>query len=253
MPRVSALCLLLPVLLGFDGERARQQLEEVFHNLYGVDVLAGVELVVEDSGTESWIRFAYGRKRSGMETRTLLYMAGVGRDAERALLFQRPGERDRIFVSDGKRGRVRSVSAREYEWGLFGSDFAYEDFRTQRADDYRIEVLGLDRVGDEPCRVLRLRPLQGPYAQLVVWLSVERPVLVRADYFDRKGLWKRYRVDLAELEDHLGWWVPMRDEMLDLRRGRRTSRRIRNILVEAAVPDAMFTTTQLSRLRLPSF
>ena len=253
MRRTAVLLLLLPFATGFEGPEAREALDRAFHNLYGVSVLAGVELTIDDRGAQSWVKFAYGRKSDGRETRTLIYLSDAGREGSRALLFQKPGQRDRIFISDGKRGRVRVASAGQYAWPLFGSDFAYEDIRAKRADEYRIEVLGVDRIQGEPCRALRLRPLRGPYETLVVWLSTERPVILRIDYFDRKGLWKRYRADVEEIAQHFEWWVPMRDEMLDLRTGRRTRRHVRNIMVDAAVPDSLFTTTQLARGRLPSF
>jgi hypothetical protein len=245
--------LCLPWLLGFDGARAREALDLAYHNLYGADVLAGVELSIEDGTSRSWVSFAYGRKQSGKETRTLLYLADGGRDAPRALLFQRPGKADRIFVSDGPHGRIRPLSPGRRGWPLFGSEFSYEDFRTQHADQFRIEVLGPDRLDGEPCRVLRLRPSSGPYRMLLVWLSTERPVIVRTDYFDAKGLWKRYRARVDRIVPNFEWWVTMEDEMRNLRTGRRTVRRIRNILVDTEVPDEMFTTTQLARGRLPSF
>ncbi len=248
-----SLALLVPVLLGFDGAKAREALDVAFHNLYGADVLAGVELAVEDGASISSIRYAYGRKHKGTETWTLLYIADGTRDAARALLLQHPGRPDRIFVSEGSRGRVRPISPGERGWPLFGSDFAYEDFRAQYADDYRIEVLGQDAIDGESCRVLRLRPLSGPYEKLIAWLSLERPVFLRIDYFDRKGLWKRYRADVDLIAQYFEWWVPMEDRMLDLRTGRRTTRRIRNILIDTPVPDDMFTTTRLARGRLPSF
>src|SRR5262245_29633900 len=157
MRRLLPLALLLPFALGFDGEHARQALDSAFHNLYGADVLAGVELVVEDSGRREDIAYALGRKHNGSEVRTLIYSADDGRDGVRALLFQRPGERDRVFVAEGSLGRVRAISAERSAAPLFGSDFAYEDVRAKRADDFAIEVLGTDTVEGEPCRVLRLR------------------------------------------------------------------------------------------------
>jgi hypothetical protein len=253
MRRLSALLVLVPWLVGFDGERAREALDLALHNLYGVDVLAAVELSVEDGPARSDVAFAYGRKRKGDETRTLLYLTPAGRDAPRALLFQTPGRDDRVFVTDGSHGRVRPMAAGQHDWPLFGTDFSYEDFRTHTADDYRIEVLGQDRVDGEPCRVLRLRPLEGPYTMLLAWLSTRRPVIVRVDYFDRKGLWKRYLTRVDKIVQQFDWWVPMQDEMLDLRSGRRTQRRIRNLMLDTEVPEEMFTTTQLSRGRLPSF
>ena len=83
--------------------------------------------------------------------------------------------------------------------------------------------------------------------------ATERPIMLRTDYFDRKGLWKRYRLKPSDVERRFEWWVPMRDEMIDLRSGRRTVRRIRNLLIDAAVPDELFTITQLARGRMPSF
>jgi hypothetical protein len=88
---------------------------------------------------------------------------------------------------------------------------------------------------------------------MLAWLSAERPVLLRIDYFDAAGLWKRYRVDPRALSDELGWWIAMRDEMSDLRSGSITRRTIRNLVVDAEVPDEIFSVTHLARGRLPKF
>lgn len=251
--RLAVVCLALPCLCAFDGSHAREALDRAFHNLYGADILAGVEMTVRGPRKSSGVRFAFGRKQSGGETRTLVYSASGGRSATRALLFQRPGERDRIFVSDGPHGQVRPMSAGRRGWPLFGTDFSYEDFRAKRADDFRIEVLGSEEVEGEPCRVLRLRPFAGPYTMVLVWLSTSRPVILRSDYFDDRGLWKRLSVPADKVSLQFGWWVPMEDEMLDLRSGSRTLRRIRNLLIDTAVPDELFTTTRLARGRMPKF
>jgi len=248
-----ALLLLLPLLLGFDGSHAREALDLAFHNLYGSDILAGVELAIEAPQGASSVQFAFGRKRSGDETRMLVYSTDGSREAPRALLFQRPDGKDRIFISDGPHGAVRPMSAGKRAWSLFGSDFAYEDLRAQTADDYRIEVLGADEIDGEPCRVLRLRPFHGPYSSILIWLSSSRPVIVRADYFDTRGLWKRYTAEVEHIARHFEWWIPMEDRMMDLRTGSKTVRKIRNILVDLEVPDDLFTTTRLSRGRLPMF
>jgi hypothetical protein len=240
--------------VGFEAPKGREALEAALHNLYAPAVLAAVELEIEGGQSgRGWVEFAYGRKQSDGETKTLVYTPSSGRGTPAALLFQRPGERDRIFVTDGQYGQVRPLSAGEYDWPLFGSDFNYDDFRTHEADEYRIEVLGPDTIQGESCRVLRLRPLKGPYRILVVWLSTERPVIVRTDYFDAQGLWKRRTLRVDRIERNFEWWVPMEDEMLDLRLGRRTVRRVRNILVDIEVPDEVFTITQMVRGRLPTF
>ncbi len=252
--RSWALLFLAPLLLAFDGSNGRKALDLAFHNLYGVDLLAAVELVVDGDGRPPVsLGFAYGRKHKGDEIRTLMFRSKGGRDSDRTLLFQRPGRGDRMFVSEGLHGKVQAVSTGSGSWSLFGSDFAYDDFRAHTSDEYRIEVLGPDVVDGEPTQVLRLRPIDGPYEMMLTWLSTARPVIVRVDYFDRKGLWKRYRVDLKKIRRHFDWWVPMADEMRDLRSGSRTTRVVRNIMVDLAVPDEIFTLAQLSRGRMPSF
>ena len=77
--------------------------------------------------------------------------------------------------------------------------------------------------------------------------------MLRTDYFDEQGLWKRYRARPEDIERNFDWWVPMQDEMIDLRSGRHTVRQVRNILIGTDVPDDAFTLTQLARGRLPSF
>lgn len=258
MRRNTPLFLLLvglfPFLTGFDGPEAREALDTVFRNLYSPDMLVAVELRIDEGQPDAeGVTFAYGRKNKGGETRTLVYTGDGSRDASRLLLFQRPGAQDRAFASEGTRGQVRAVSVGRHKGSLFGSDFNYADFRAHSAAEYRIEVLGEDRIGGEPCRVLRLRPIEGPYTMLLAWVSQERPVMLRTDYFDEQGLWKRYRARPEDIERNFDWWVPMQDEMIDLRSGRHTVRQVRNILIGTDVPDDAFTLTQLARGRLPSF
>jgi len=254
MRKLCGFLLLCPFLFGFDVSRGREALDLAFENLYGAELLVGIELTLkENEQSISKTRFAMGRKHDGDEVRTLLYTGDGSHSAPRALLFQEPGKRDRIFVSDGSRGEVRPLSAGNHTWPMFGSDFSYEDFRRHRADEYRIEVLGTDKIDGEDCRVLRLRPTKGPYTVQLAWLSTSRPVLLRMDYFDEMGLWKRYRARPDDVEQNSEYWVPMRDEMLDLRTGRRTVREIRNLLIDVEVPDQIFTLTQLARGRMPSF
>jgi hypothetical protein len=255
--RLLSLCALVPLLcasnaLAFDGPDARDALDLVFRNLYQPDVLAAVELRIDQGlPDEEAVTFAYGRKSKGGETRTLVYTGDGKRDSARVLLFQKPGEQDRAFTSDGTRGQVRPVSMGRYRASLFGSDFNYADFRAHSASEFSIEVLGRDKIDGEACRVLRLRPTNGPYKMILAWLSEDRPVMLRADYFDESGLWKRYTAD--KIERSFEWWIPMEDEMLDLRTGRHTIRKVRNILVGAEVPDEAFTLTQLARGRVPAF
>ncbi len=254
MLRRWGLVPLLPLLVGADSPNAREALEAALHNLYAPDVLAAVELEIHDGQTgQSWIRFALSRKQTERETKTLVYTSARRRQARSVLLLQRRGQRDRIFVVEGKHGQVRPLSGGDYGWSFFGSDFSYEDFRTHSAQEYGIEVLGSDTIQGEPCRVLRLRPLDGPYRVQLVWLSTRRPVIVRTDYFDAQGFWKRRVARVDRIERNFDWWVTMEEEMIDLRAGRRTVRRIRNILLDVEVPDEIFSLSQLTRGRLPSF
>ena len=161
--RTLLLLPLLPVLLGLDDSPAERALDRAFHNLYAPDQLAGVELEILPNAREQlFVEFAYGRKMTDGGTRTLVYSTDGGRSAARVLLFQDPGKPDRIFVTEGRNGKVQPQGARSRGLRLYGSDFSYEDFRARRAEDYRVEELGRDRIDGEPCRVLRLWPHARP-------------------------------------------------------------------------------------------
>src|SRR5512134_3032850 len=109
--QILPILLLVPFLVGFDGPEAREVLDTVFRNLYDPDMLVAVELRIDEGQPDAeGVSFAYGRKNKGGETRTLVYTGDGSRDASRVLLFQKPGEQDRAFMSEGKRGQVRAVS-----------------------------------------------------------------------------------------------------------------------------------------------
>lgn len=252
--QAGGFALLWALALGLREGDPREALEAAFHNLYAPAMLAGVELEIDDEEAgKSRVAFGYSRKRVDGVTKTLVYLANGRRPSPGALLLQGPGQEDRIFVTDGRYGHVRPMSARDPRWTLFSSDFSYEDLRAHEAGEYAIEALGTETLQGEPCEVLRLRPRAGPYRMLLMWLSTRRPVIVRTDLFDAEGLWKRHVVRMDRVVRSFEWWVPLEEEMLDLRSGRRTVRRIRNLLVDVELPDEVFTLTVLARGHLPSF
>lgn len=254
MRRSWGLALLLPWLVGFGARDPRAALEAVYHNLYAPGVFAGIELEIHDPEHGlSRVAFGYGRKRAGAETKTFVYVSDVRRPFWGALVLQKSGVRDLIYVAEGRYGQARPLAGGGREWSLFGSDFNYEDFRSHQVDEYQVRSLGADAFKGEPCQVLLLRPRSGPYRMLLVWVSTRRPVILRTDLFDEHGLWKRRTARPERIIQSFEWWVPMEEEMVDLRTGRRSIRRIRNLLVDVEVPDEIFTLTRLERGQLPSF
>ena len=87
--RLRVLSLVLafaPFLVGFDGPEARDALDAALRNLYQPDMLVAVELRIDEGlPDEEGVSFAYGRKTTGDETRTLVYNGDGKRESPRVL------------------------------------------------------------------------------------------------------------------------------------------------------------------------
>ena len=104
------------------------------------------------------------------------------------LNHHRPGDDDQWLYLPAL-GRVKRISARRKASSFLGTQFTYEDLGGRDPDEYRYRRLRQDRQDGETVDVVEAIPRDkhSGYSRIVSWVSVERPVILRAEYFDRHG------------------------------------------------------------------
>jgi hypothetical protein len=112
-----------------------------------------------------------------------------------------------LYLPAGQR-RVLTVSPDNYDEGLLGSDFTYNDLRMQLPlEGYEYELAGQTSLLDQHCWVVVARPITPDASQAVAWkaarfyLASSSPFLLGADYYDEAGeqqALKRMRVESIE-------------------------------------------------------
>ena len=193
------------------------------------------------------------------------YSKDYGKDRKTAMIFREPADiKGTIFLSweyDAlgrdddkwlympamkKDRRISGTSRNEY---FMGSDFTYDDMGRRHPDKDRYTVLGEETYKNHTCWKIECWPLkEETYARRVVWISKEALLLVKADYFDKDGLLKRY--EALELRKQDGFWSVYSAVMDNVSRGHKTLLETESLRYDLGLQDSLFTVTAMQRGRL---
>lgn len=145
---------------------------------------------------------------------------------------------------------VRRIAAREKGGSFMGSDFTYEDVGGGfLLDDYNATLLGTEEYEGHYCYVLKLLPKNPEdvsYSKLMVWVEKENFYLIKVEYYDKHGNLLRV-LSSSEFEKIDELWIPKRMEMQNKKEGGKTIIVLKEIEVNPAIPNRIFTTRQLER------
>lgn len=138
-----------------------------------------------------------------------------------------PNMQVHLFLPAGER-RVLEVAPDNFEEGLLGSDFTYNDLRMQfPSQDFNYLVVGESVLGSEPVWVVEAKPSSPKAQQITSWVLARLyfakrfDFLMGADYYassinqkDEPGLNKQMRVESLEQID--GVWTATKMVMFGL-------------------------------------
>ena len=134
-------------------------------------------------------------------------------------------------------GRVKRIAASGKTGTFAGTEFTYEDLGGRDLDEYEHRLVREETIEGEAADVVESIPRdeESGYSRILSWVSRERRVILRAEYYDRRGaLLKRSTASQFEKAD--GVWRFKRVVMENLRTGRSTE-----MIVEERDPEAGLT------------
>lgn len=179
-------------------------------------------------------------------------------DAHRVLKFTAPadiagsgflriddGTVDETLVYLPALDRVRRVAGGQRGESFFGSDFAYEDVEGIDPDDYTYELL---RIDEGPRYVIEATPTEASgstYDRLVLEVPEATLIPERVVYYRGGEAIKELTVrDVQQVGNYL---IGMERRMETLERGSVTVIRQRDVTLDGALPDEVFTERFLRR------
>ncbi len=151
---------------------------------------AEVAMILRDRGGRSVtrdVRMAF-LDPEGSETRSLIRFNSPPDVRGTAFLtHQKEGDDDQWLYLPAL-DRVKRIAANKRSGNFVGTEFTYEDLGGRRVADYTHRFLREESLDGETVDVVESRPTSSHsgYSRIVSWVSRERAVLMKAEYYDRK-------------------------------------------------------------------
>ena len=239
---------------------ARQILQAAFDNLYEVNTISRLDLVIRDrSGQERLRTFHTVNKIIDDRLHSIgrliapEYLRGMT-----VMVIEGDGQRHDAFVYLPSLGRVRRVTTAQRGDAFLGSDLTYEDFERQYVEDYELGFVAAKTIGDEPCHVIRGHPRRRfNYEHVDFFVARSDAAILESRYYKR-GAETPYRMiasPRASMTNGGGHVLPRRIEVRNLMRGTTTEVVIHEIAINPEIDDRIFsavTLEQKSDLPLPT-
>ncbi|HBE03417.1 MAG TPA: outer membrane lipoprotein-sorting protein [Spirochaetia bacterium] len=147
-------------------------------------------------------------------------------------------------------GKVRRIASSAKTGSFMGSDFTYEDMETKKIDNYTYMLLRSEMIDDKDCYVIETTPKQdvtSDYSKSTVWIDKTSFYPVRSELYHKSG--KLKKVMHASIKKHGQYWLPEKITMKDARTQHTTVMISENIIVDTELSDALFKTTEMTRIR----
>ncbi len=232
----------------------REILRAAFDNYYGCDTRAEVEFVIRTrQGAERHrvleiaAKHIDGRRRGLARVTSPPYLRGM------SFLTIENGDRSRDgFVYLPSQRRVRRVTTAQSGDAFLGSDLTHEDIQRRRVEDFEVEFLPPERIGDERAHVILARPrVRTAYDRLHILTAAADAALLGVRYFkrDSDAPYRVIRMPRVAMQAKGGHVLPTRIEVESLDRGSKTEVTFRDLEVNPDLNASAFEPSWLERDR----
>lgn len=238
-----------------DSSRAREIFEEVERrqDLVRTEIsLQDMKITDRRGRTRTRVMKTWSRRDADTEERDqLIVFTDPGSVRGSAFLtLNRDGQDLQKLYLPGV-GRIQTIQTDQSGDSFMGSDFTYEDFSAQQADDYRFLTLEeIDLGGLRFWRIVaeKTDPAKGDRHQsLRFYVEKETYAIHRVDYLSAAGVEVRQLTSEAFKNLTGNLWSPTKMTMQDLERGSQTTIEWKERELNPAIEDWRFTERGLER------
>ncbi|UCD57806.1 MAG: outer membrane lipoprotein-sorting protein [Candidatus Hydrogenedentota bacterium] len=149
--------------------------------------------------------------------------------------------------------KVRRISASDQTDNFMGTDFTYEDIRSEKLDEHRYNLIGSEVIDGHDCYLIEALPAtekqkkESGYSRRELWVRKDIFLRVQAKYYDKKGEYVKIgsRRDIVEAVPNI--YRPNYMEMKNLKTGHTTQLRFDERRINSGIDDNVFTERTLKR------
>ena len=233
----------------------------------GRDVMVMEDERPDGDDRTSVLKMTLINKRGGKRVREVSsYSKDYGKDTKSVMVFDRPADvKGTAFLSweydDPEREddkwlympamkKVRRISGASKNEYFMGSDFTYDDMGDRNVDEDTHKLLGEEEVDGHPCWKIESIPVDPDdmYTRKVIWVSKEAHMALKAEYYDKDGLLKVYRV--LDFGKEGGFWTSRHSEMENVVRKHKTVMEFSAMQYDTGIDDGFFKVSTIQRGRV---
>lgn len=162
--------------------------------------------------------------------------------------YNEPGKSDDQWIYLPALKRVKRISSEGRGDSFMGSDFTYDDMGDRHPSEDEHKLIGRETLDGEDCWVVESVPkdLKDLYSRTVTWVSKEKSVGVKRDYYDKRGaLLKTLRI--TRIESISGVWVITRAEMSNIQRKTATRIEFSDVVINSGIIEDAFSERVMTR------
>lgn len=136
---------------------------------------------------------------------------------------------------------------------FMGTDFAFEDLRSENPAVHRYALLGSETLDGQPCHVIEAVPAtdrqaaDSGYSKRKLWVRQDNHYVVKREYYDRKGRLEKIQWDRKLVQVKGALWRADEVEMRDVEAGSRTLILVESRALDRGMKDSFFTEAELAR------
>lgn len=240
--------------LAQDTPKAREIVRKATRDHRAKDERAKTEVVVVTKGRRNKKRVAsFMTLSEGENDRLLIRFLEPAAVRGLSLLTIERGEREdqHLYVPAIKKTKRIASSGKGNRFA--GTDFTYEDLRTEPLGRNDYKLLGAEEIKGKACWKIEAKPKEGwsteetAYGKRVLWIRKDHTLIVRVDYFDKsskKVVKRRTNMDFSQVK---GKWRSRLALMVDLTRNSQTALRVLERKLDSGLSKGLFTPAALSR------
>jgi outer membrane lipoprotein-sorting protein len=149
--------------------------------------------------------------------------------------------------------KVRRISSSDQGDSFMGTDYTYEDIRSEKLEDHNYKLIGSEVVDGQDCYQVEALPAteeqkkDSGYSKRILWVRKDIFLIVQVKYFDKKGEHFKTEVhnDIVEAAPNL--YRPNFMKMENHKTGHSTTITFDERKMNSGLPDRMFTERTLKR------
>lgn len=191
----------------------------------------------------------------GSEKRTILFLSPADVKGTGILIWDFEGKEDNMWIFLPALRKSRKIVSSEKSRNFMGSEFSNADLAAENLEDFSYSDEGTDNVGDQPCRKIRMTPVNdkvaGDYgiSSKISWISQNDFMPRKALFYDSKGQpWKELNYSGIRLMDPASKkYFVSGMEVRNLQNGRFSRMTMADMKYNPKVVEEMFTVAWLER------